>query len=209
VNFLNPRFKSNMITRALVLAVLVLGLFSGVEEVFADKRNMDEERRNARLQATYITRLVKFIRWDDSSGGPKKPFSIVVLGNDDVGFVQSLKFLVNEGDVTVDDRPVVVKHFTNSQSKEALEFVEKGVEFIYFTTNSSLNVSNIMPIRKGAMFIAEGRGFVENESGCIGFVKTRNRMKLVFNETCFKRKFAKVSPVLTSLKSVVEVVKPN
>lgn len=198
-----------MITRALVLAVLVLGLFSGIEEVLAAKRNMDEERRNARLQATYITRLVKFIRWDDSSGEFKEPFNIVVLGNDDVGFVQSLKFLVDEGDVTVDDRPVVVKHFTNSQSKEALEFVEKGVEFIYFITNSSLNVSNIMPIRKGAMFIAEGRGFVENESGCIAFVKTRNRMKLVFNETCFKRKFAKVSPVLTSLKSVVEVVKPN
>jgi hypothetical protein len=208
VNFLNPRFKSNIIARALLLA-LVFGLFSGDREVFAAKRNMDEERRNARLQATYITRLVKFIRWDDSSEESKEPFNIVVLGNEDVGFVQSLRFLVNEGDVSVGDRPVVVKHYVNSQSKEALEFVEKGVEFIYFTTKSSLNVSDIMPIRNGAMFIAEGRGFVENESGCIGFVKTRNRMKLVFNETCFKRKFAKVSPVLTSLKSVVEVVKPN
>ena len=201
--------KSILTTRMLLVVFVFLGVFSGINEVFAAKRNIEEERRHARLRATYITRLVKFIRWDENSTHSSKPFNIIVLGNEDVGFVQSLEFLVKYGNLSVNGRSVIVSHFTNSQSKKAIQTIKNGVEFIYFTKNSILNASDIMPFRNGAMFLAEGRSFVENESGCIGFEESRNRIKLIFNETCFKRKFAKVNPVLTSLKSVVEVVKPN
>ena len=102
-----------------------------------------------------------------------------------------------------------VAHFLNSQREDALRYIKSGVHFIYFTQDSDLTVSELKPIRNGAMFLAEGRSFVVDGSGCIGFEKTRNRIKLIVNEHCFRRRFAKVDPVLTSLRSVVEVVKKD
>ena len=85
--------KSIFTTRMLLHWYLFfLSVFSGINEVVAAKRNIEEERRNARLQNTYITRLVKFVRWDENSTHSSKPFNIIVLGNEDVGFVQSLDF---------------------------------------------------------------------------------------------------------------------
>jgi hypothetical protein len=105
--------------------------------------------------------------------------------------------------------PVEVFHFTNAQKKDALEFINRGVHFIYFTPDCRYTMADIFPFRKGALYISEGRDFVVMDKGCIAFERTRNRLKLVVNETCFRRKFAKVNPVLTSLRSVVEVVNVN
>ena len=102
-----------------------------------------------------------------------------------------------------------VAHFLNSQREDALRYIKSGVHFIYFTQDSDLTVSELKPVRNGAMFLAEGRSFVVDGSGCIGFEKARNRIKLIVNEHCFRRRFAKVDPVLTSLRSVVEVVKKD
>ena len=102
--------KSILTTRMLLVVFVFLGVFSGINEVFAAKRNIEEERRNARLRATYITRLVKFIRWDENSTHSSKPFNIIVLGNEDVGFVQSLEFLVKYGNLSVNGRSVIVSH---------------------------------------------------------------------------------------------------
>ena len=93
--------------------------------------------------------------------------------------------------------------------KDALDFINTGVHFIYFTQDCKYTMDDVLPFRKGALYISEGRDFVVVDKGCIAFERTRNRLKLVVNETCFRRKFAKVNPVLTSLKSVVEVISPN
>ena len=206
-------FKSifNRIARVSTLLIL-LGVISaniGFFDVSAQNKSTEEDRRNARVQATYITRLVKFIRWEGNSTNEEESFKIVVLGNENIGFVKSLSFLVEQSSLKADGHPVEVFHFTNAQKKDALEFINRGVHFIYFTPDCRYTMADIFPFRKGALYISEGRDFVVMDKGCIAFERTRNRLKLVVNETCFRRKFAKVNPVLTSLRSVVEVVNVN
>ena len=206
-------FKSifNRIARVSTLLILlgVISLNIGFFDVSAQSKPTEEDRRNARVQATYITRLVKFIRWEGNSTNQDESFKIVVLGNENLGFVRSLTFLVVQSNLSAEGHPVEVFHFSNDKMKDALKFINAGVHFIYFTQDCKYTMEGILPFRKGALYISEGRDFVVADRGCIAFQKTRNRIKLVVNETCFRRKFAKVNPVLTSLKSVVEVVKPK
>ena len=200
--------RSKFKTKAWAFSTLfvLFGLFSGNSALCGESKKVEEDRRNARVRATYVTRLVQFIRWDSNSTQQSDSFKIVVLGNENVGFTQSLKFLVSQSNLNSNGHAVTVAHFLNSQREDALKYIKSGVHFIYFTQDSDLTVSELEPIRNGAMFLAEGRSFVVEGSGCIGFEKTRNRIKLVVNEDCFRRRFAKVDPVLASLRSVVEVV---
>ncbi len=206
-------FKSifNRIARVSTLLILlgVISLNIGFFDVSAKNKVSEQDRRNARVQATYITRLVKFIRWDENSSKEDESFKIVILGNENLGFVNSLDFLVEQSNLSVEGHAVEVVHFPNSKFEEALKFISNGVHFIYFTNDCKYSLNDVLPVRNGALFIAEGRDFVVSKKGCIAFERSRNRIKLVVSETCFRRKFAKVNPVLTSLKSVVEVVKPN
>ena len=118
-------------------------------------------------------------------------------------------YLFGESNLSSDGPPVSVIHYPNSQSKAALEFINEGAEFVYFTRDCKLTTKEVIPLRNGALLLSEGREFVENENGCIAFDQRRNRIKLIVNEKCFNRKFAKVNPILTSLRSVVEVVNPS
>ena len=192
--------------------LILLGVISaniGFFDVSAQNKSTEEDRRNARVQATYITRLVKFIHWEENSTNQDESFQIVVLGNENLGFVRSLNFLVEQSNLSAEGHPVEVFHFTNDKMKDALDFINTGVHFIYFTQDCKYTMDDVLPFRKGALYISEGRDFVVVDKGCIAFERTRNRLKLVVNETCFRRKFAKVNPVLSSLKSVVEVISPN
>lgn len=206
MTFLKSRLKFKTKAWALSTLLVLFGLFSGNPALCGESKKVEEDRRNARVLATYVTRLVQFIRWDSNSTQQSDSFKIVVLGNENVGFTQSLKFLVSQSNLNSNGHAVTVAHFLNSQREDALKYIKSGVHFIYFTQDSDLTVSELEPIRNGAMFLAEGRSFVVEGSGCIGFEKTRNRIKLVVNEDCFRRRFAKVDPVLASLRSVVEVV---
>jgi hypothetical protein len=169
---------------------------------------MEEGRRNARVQATYVIRLVNFIRWETNETVLKEPFKIVVLGNENNGFVESMRFLVEQSQISSGKHPIEVFHFPNSESQAAISKIEEGSQFIYFTNDSVLGIEDISPIRMTALLISEGRKFVSEKKGCIAFEKTRNRIKMIVNEKCFRRRFLKLSPVLSSLRSVVEVVDP-
>ena len=152
--------------------------------------------------------MVKYINWECNSTDEHETLKIVILGNENVGFVNSLKFLVEQSNLSVDGHSVQIFHFSNSEIERAYNFINNGVHLIYLTQDCLYNLLDIKPIRKGALLISEGRDFVVNNKGCIAFEKSRNRIRLVVNKTCFSRKFSKVNPVLSSLKSVVEIVSP-
>ena len=168
----------------------------------------DEGRQNARVQASYIAKLVKFTSWDENSTEGQRKFKIVVVGDENASLVQSLSFLVEQSNLSSDTHFVEVFHFPNSKSTEAINFISQGVNFVYFTKKSILRVVDVTPYRNGALLMSQGREFVELERGCIAFEKTKNRIKLIINQKCFKRKFANINPALISMKSVVEVVSP-
>ena len=186
------------------IVFLNLGLYS----LGAENKANQEDRRNARVQATYMIRLVNFIRWETNGSIQKEPFKIVVLGDENEGFVESLRFLVAQSEMSSINHPIEVYHFPNSQSQAAISKIEKGSQFIYFTNDSKLKLEDIAPIRMTALLISEGRKFVSEQKGCIAFEQRSNRIKMIVHEKCFRRRFFKLSPVLSSLRSVVEVVSP-
>ena len=168
----------------------------------------EEDRRNARVQASYITRLVKCIRWEENSTERQKNFKIVVVGEETAGLVNSLSFLVEQTNLSNETHFIEVFHFPNSKSEEAIDFITAGTNFVYFTQDSILTVKDVTPYKKGALLLSQGREFIELDRGCIAFEKKKNRIKLIMNVRCYNRKISRVNPVLTSLKSVVEVVDP-
>ena len=168
----------------------------------------EEDRRNARVQASYITRLVKCIRWEENSTESQKNFKIVVVGDETDGLVNSLSFLVEQSNLSSETHFIEVFHYPNSKSEEAIDFITTGTNFVYFTQDSILTVKDVTPYRNGALLLSQGRKFVELERGCIAFEKKKNRIKLIVSARAFNRKISHVSPAFTSLKSVVEVVNP-
>ena len=88
-------------------------------QVVAQKKVSEQDRRNARVQATYIARLVTFIRWEQNETEEIKDFKIVVIGDENLGLVQSLNFLVEQSNLSSDGPPVSVIHYPNSESKAA------------------------------------------------------------------------------------------
>ena len=168
----------------------------------------EEDRRNARVQASYITRLVKCIRWEENSTESQENFKIVVVGDETDGLVNSLSFLVEQSNLSSETHFIEVFHYPNSKSEEAIDFITTGTNFVYFTQDSILTVKDVTPYRNGALLLSQGRKFVELERGCIAFEKKKNRIKLIVSARAFNRKISHVSPAFTSLKSVVEVVDP-
>jgi hypothetical protein len=204
-NFIfNKLFQGSVSFFLLVIVYLNLSLCS----LNAENKAMEEGRRNARVQATYVIRLVNFIRWETNETNQEEPFKIVVLGDENNGFVESLRFLVAQSQISSNNYSIEVFHFPNSESQAAIGKIEEGSQFIYFTKDSELELEDISPIRMTALLISEGRKFVSEQKGCIAFEQSRNRIKMIVNEKCFRRRFLKLSPVLSSLRSVVEVVDP-
>ena len=122
--------------------------------------------------------------------------------------MESLRFLVAQSQISSNNYSIEVFHFPNSESQAAIGKIEEGSQFIYFTKYSELELEDISPIRMTALLISEGRKFVSEQKGFIAFEQSRNRIKMIVNEKCFRRRFLKLSPVLSSLRSVVEVVDP-
>jgi hypothetical protein len=204
-NFIfNKLFQGSVSFFLLGIVYLNLSLCS----LNAENKAMEEGRRNARVQATYVIRLVNFIRWETNETNQEEPFKIVVLGDENNGFVESLRFLVAQSQISSNNYSIEVFHFPNSESQAAIGKIEEGSQFIYFTKDSELELEDISPIRMTALLISEGRKFVSEQKGCIAFEQSRNRIKMIVNEKCFRSRFLKLSPVLSSLRSVVEVVDP-
>ena len=69
-------------------AVLSLGLVS--ELSFGQP--IEQERKLARLEATYISHLSKYIQWDDNSSGSS--LKIIIHGDDRVKFKDTLEYVM-------------------------------------------------------------------------------------------------------------------
>jgi hypothetical protein len=210
VSFFKSRFKQKLRARRLFvfLAGLALLFGLGMNELHAQSpKAAEEERRTARVQATYLTHLVNFTRWEkrhlpEEKEAPK----IIVVGNESRGFVDSLKFLIRQNALKIEGRSVEFYHFDNSRKPEAREMLKKGAQLVYVLPNSSFAPSEINELTESAVVFGEGREFVTEKGGDVSFVTVRNRVKLVVSEKYFRRTSPKLSSKLVNLKSVVEII---
>jgi len=167
----------------------------------------EEQRRTARVQATYLTHLVNFTRWEERHlpKGTTAP-KIIVVGNESRGFVDSLKFLIRQNALKIEGQLVEFKHFDNSKKDEAREMLKHGCQLVYVLPGSSFTPQEINELSESAVVFGEGRNFVTEKGGDVSFVTVRNRVKLVVSEKYFRRTSPKLSSKLVNLKSVVEII---
>jgi hypothetical protein len=167
----------------------------------------EQERRTARVQATYLSHLVNFTRWEKrhlpaENEAPK----IVVVGNESRGFVDSLEFLIRQNALKIEGESVEFHHFDNSRKAEAREMLKQGCQLVYILPGSSFTPQEVTGLSESAVVFGEGRGFVTDKGGDVSFVTVRNRVKLVVSEKYFRRTSPKLSSKLVNLKSVVEII---
>ncbi|MBT3636841.1 MAG: YfiR family protein [Opitutae bacterium] len=210
MSFFTSRFKHKLrARRSFVLLgglALLLGFGTSSLQAQAPKAS-EEERRTARVQATYLSHLVNFTRWEKrhlpaENESPK----IVVVGNENRGFVDSLAFLIRQNALRIEGQLVKFEYFENSRKAEAREMLGKGCQLVYILPNSSFTPREINDLTESAVVFGEGRGFVTDKGGDVSFVTVRNRVKLVVSEKYFRRTSPKLSSKLVNLKSVVEII---
>jgi hypothetical protein len=147
VSFIPSRFKQKLRARRLFVFfsgfALLLGF--GMNELHAQSaKASEEERRTARVQATYLSHLVNFTRWEkrhlpEGNEAPK----IIVVGNESRGFVDSLEFLIRQNTLRIEEQFVEFQYFDNSQKAEAREMLGKGCQLVYVLPNSSFTPGEI------------------------------------------------------------------
>jgi len=213
VSFITSRFKQKLRARRsfVLLGGLVLLLGFGTSSLLAQStRASEEERRTARVQATYLTHLVNFTRWEKrhlpAEGESPK---IIVVGNESRGFVDSLEFLIRQNALKIEGKLVKFEYFDNSRQAQAREALRKGCQLVYVLTNSSFTPEEINNLSDSAVVFGEGQEFVTDKGGDVSFVTVRNRVKLVVSEKYFRRTSPKLSSKLVNLKSVVEIIPSN
>ena len=168
----------------------------------------EEERRTARVQATYLSHLVNFTRWEERHlpTGNQSP-KIIVVGNESRGFVDYLQFLIRQNALKIEGQLIEFKHFDNSKKDESREMLKnKGAQLVYVLPGSSFTPREINELSESAVVFGEGRNFVTEKGGDVSFVSVRNRVKLVVSEKYFRRTSPKLSSKLVNLKSVVEII---
>lgn len=195
--------------RFVFLLVHFLLLFAYGASAESSSTASERDRRTARIQAAYLTHLVKFTYWQEShlpeAGEAPK---IIILGEEGKGFVESLRFLVRQSALKIDDRLVELHHFNNHQGVEAEKMIKGGCQVVYLLKNSTFSVPEIKSLTFQAVVFGEERKFVAESGGDVSFVTARNRVKLVVSAKYFRRTSPKLSSKLANLKSVVEIYPP-
>ena len=169
---------------------------------------VEQQRREARVQATYLTHLINFTTWSEEHlpGTGESP-KILVLGQEKNGFVASLEYLISQTKVEVGGKPVEFEHIESQGQKLLKSKLRKGCQVVFVMPNGVLSPKEIRNLCPSAVVFGFGRQFVTNRSGDVAFVSERNRVKLVLSDQYFRRTSPKLSSKISNLKSVVEIVR--
>jgi hypothetical protein len=182
--------------------------FSGMIPVDASTSLMDEKRRVARVQATYLTHLIKFTNWEQSDlPGKSESAKIIMLGEDKNGFVESFRFLASQSNMKIDGRDLEIIHLKQKLNSEAKLKLSQKTQVIFFLAESNFIVSDIKKLSPKSLMIGNGRDFVVEFDGDISFTNSKNRIRLIINKKTFSRNSPKLSSSISTLRNVVEIVR--
>lgn len=190
--------------RNLVLLVCVSGLKLSSLQAYTN----DQERREARVQATYLTHLINFTTWSKQHLPPANQSpTILVLGNEKNGFVASLDYLISQTQVRIEGKIAKFLHLNNAKVSEARAKLKRGVQVVFLMPGAKITPKEVRSSSPSAVVFGFGRDFVMKTGGDVAFVSQKNRVKLVLSEIYFRRTSPKLSSKIANLKSVVEIVR--
>ena len=205
VIFEKNRLSFNLFRRMILWAfVFTLGMSMNFK---VEASTIEQQRREARVQATYLTHLVNFTTWSEEHL-PEKGESpkILVLGQEKNGFVASLEYLISQSNVEVGGKPVEFEHIESRDQKLIKSKLIKGYQVVFLMRKSVLSPQEIRNLCPSAVVFGFGRQFVTKKGGDVAFVSERNRVKLILSDQYFRRTSPKLSSKIANLKSVVEIV---
>lgn len=203
MKFLRSRFNLKFL-RNFVLILCVLGSSLPRLQAFTN----DQERREARVQATYLTHLINFTIWSkEHLPRDNQSPTILVLGNEDSGFVASLDYLISQTRVRIGGKIAKFSHLNNAKVSEAKVQLKQGVQVVFLMPGAKFTADEVRALSPSAVIFGFGRNFVLKNGGDVAFVSERNRVKLVLSEVYFRRTSPKLSSKIANLKSVVEIIR--
>jgi hypothetical protein len=180
--------------------------FSGTVSLNATTQEL--ERREARVQATYLTHLINFTRWSHRHlPAQRKAPKILVIGTEKNGFIASVKYLISQTDIEIGGVTAKFIHFNNPADSNVRAELKKGIQVVFLMPNANIDVATVRDLSPSAVIFGFGRNFVTKEGGDGSFVSSRNRVKLVLGEIYFRRTSPKLSSKIANLKSVVEIIR--
>ena len=209
MNFALNRYKTILLRKVFLLGLFaLLGFASVSNSLYASTE--EQQRREARVQATYLIHLINFTRWSEAHlpEAGKAP-EILVIGDETNGLVASLRYLIAESKVKIGGSRANFLHFTNAQSESARRKLEQGSQVVLLLPNAMFAPSEIRKISPSAVLFGFGPDFVTKAGGDVSFISSRNRVKLTLSETYFRRTSPKLSSKIANLKSVVVIIPSN
>jgi hypothetical protein len=181
--------------------------FFGMIPIIASPSLIDDKRRVGRVQATYLTHLIKFTNWQQSDlPGKAESAKIIMLGEDKNGIVESFRFLASQTKMKIDGRELEIIHLKNNINIESKLKLSHTPQVVFFLPESNFNVSEVKKLTPQSLLIGNGREFVVEFDGDISFTSNKNRIRLVVNKKTFLRKSPKLSSSISTLRNAVEIV---
>ena len=114
MNFALNRYKTILLRKVFLLGLFALvGFASLSNSLYASTE--EQQRREARVQATYLIHLINFTRWSEAHSPEGKAPEILVLGDETNGLVASLRYLIAESKVKIGGSRANFLHFTNGK----------------------------------------------------------------------------------------------
>ena len=181
----------------LVVAVLILGISSS----YTFGQSEEQSRKLARLEATYLTHLTKYVQWDRQDTETK--LKIIVHGDDRFKFSETLRFAMK---ISTPQTTVEILSFSNAQQQVALNEASKGYNFFVLLNNSSISGEQLSVLSGKGVLVVHGQKLLKSSPAQVAFEYNQNRVRMLIARQAIGEKKNRISSKLAELKSAVRVV---
>ena len=180
-----------------VVAVLSFGISSN----YAFGQSAEQSRKLARLEATYISHLTKYVQWN--RGTASNELKVIVHGDDQFKFEETLGYVL---EISSTSKRVNVLGYSNNQTDAALTEAKKGFNFLILLKNSTMKPEQLNGLEESGVIVVHGESLLKTSKAQIAFEHSQNRVRLLIARKSIGQKRNQVSSKLADLKSAVRIV---
>ena len=181
----------------LVVAILILGIGSN----YTVGQSAEQSRKLARLEATYLTHLTKYVQWDRQDTETK--LKIIVHGDDLYKFSETLQFAMK---ISNPQTTVEILSFSNAEHQVALNEASKGYNFFVLLNNSSISGEQLSVLSGKGVLVVHGHKLLKSSPAQVAFEYNQNRVRMLIARQAIGEKKNRISSKLAELKSAVKIV---
>ena len=184
------------------IALLVVAiLISGIGSSYTVGQSAEQSRKLARLEATYLTHLTKYVQWDRQDTETK--LKIIVHGDDLYKFSETLQFAMK---ISNPQTTVEILSFSNAQQQVALNEASKGYNFFVLLNNSSISGEQLSVLSGKGVLVVHGHKLLKSSPAQVAFEYNQNRVRMLIARQAIGEKKNRISSKLAELKSAGKIV---